>query len=124
VFQPIASLKSLATIGHESASQLHVPILHGPDTWFNAAFAVDRSVDLERLAATSALRYFDIAEADLFSRSNIAPATVLHLLEDALCPQPLCRRVVVELTEHVSTKDHRPLHRYLRRSVSEVLGYR
>jgi len=113
VFQPIMDLKSLATAGHESLSRFPGSALRGPDKWFSDAFAVDLGVELEWMAAMSALRYFDTAPPDLFLTINMSPATVLHLAEEDLCIESRCPRIVIELTEHAPVEDYGPLHRAL-----------
>jgi EAL domain-containing protein (putative c-di-GMP-specific phosphodiesterase class I) len=113
VFQPIMDLKSLATAGHESLSRFPGSALRGPDKWFSDAFAVDLGVELEWMAAMSALRYFDTAPPDLFLTINMSPATVLHLAQEDLCIESRCPRIVIELTEHAPVEDYGPLHRAL-----------
>ena len=74
---------------------------------------VDLGVELEWMAAMSALRYFDTAPPDLFLTINMSPATVLHLAEEDLCIESRCPRIVIELTEHAPVEDYEPLHRAL-----------
>ena len=112
LFQPIVDLRSLATVGHESLSRFP-DSLCGPDKWFADAFALGLGVDLEWLAAKSALHYFEAAPTNLFLAINMSPATLLHLMEEELCLPSLCPRIVIELTEHVPIEDYWPLHRAL-----------
>ncbi len=111
VFQPILDLATGATVGHEALSRFPNPTLGGPERWFADAFTVGFGVDLEWLAATSALTYLQSAPPPLFLAVNMSPATVLRIAEDQLCQPQLWPRIVVELTEHVPVEDYPAIHR-------------
>lgn len=113
VFQPVVDLLTLDVVGHEALSRFPNPSLGSPDKWFNAAFTVGRGVDLEWLAATSMLSYFDTAPPDTFLAINMSPATILHIVDNDLCPLDLCPRIVIEITEYVPVEDYTALHRAL-----------
>ena len=101
VFQPIQDLNTGAIVGHEALSRFPDPTLGGPDRWFADAFNVGLGVDLEWLAATSALTYLDTAPPEMFLTVNMSPAMVMHLVENELCQPALWPRIVIELTEQV-----------------------
>jgi EAL domain-containing protein (putative c-di-GMP-specific phosphodiesterase class I)/ActR/RegA family two-component response regulator len=111
VFQPIRDLATGTTVGHEALSRFPNPTLSGPERWFADAFAVGLGVDLEWLAATSALTYLQSAPLPMFVAVNMSPATVLRLAEDELCEPQVWPRIVIELTEHVPVEDYPALHR-------------
>jgi EAL domain-containing protein (putative c-di-GMP-specific phosphodiesterase class I)/DNA-binding NarL/FixJ family response regulator len=113
VYQPVVDLASLQVIGHEALSRFADPGLGGPESWFSDAFDVGLGVDLEWLAATSALGYLDSAPSDMFLALNMSPATVVHMVDNQLCDQALCARLVIELTEHDPVEDYPALHRAL-----------
>ena len=113
VFQPIQDLNTGATVGHEALSRFPDPTLGGPDRWFADAFNVGLGVDLEWLAATSALTYLDTAPPEMFLTVNMSPATVMHLVENELCQPALWPRIVIELTEQVPVEDYSALQRAL-----------
>lgn len=113
VFQPIQDLETGAIVGHEALSRFPDLGFGGPDRWFADAFTVDRGVDLEWLAACSALRYFDTAPRDLLLTVNMSPATVMHLAEKELCPVELWPRIIIELSEQVPVEDYPALERAL-----------
>jgi EAL domain-containing protein (putative c-di-GMP-specific phosphodiesterase class I)/ActR/RegA family two-component response regulator len=113
VFQPIQDLTTGAIVGHEALSRFPDPTRGGPDRWFADAFHVGLGVDLEWLAATSALTYFETAAPEMFLTINMSAATVMHLVENELCPPELWPRIVIELTEHVPVQDYAALHRAL-----------
>jgi EAL domain-containing protein (putative c-di-GMP-specific phosphodiesterase class I)/FixJ family two-component response regulator len=113
VFQPIQDLNTGATVGHEALSRFPDPTRGGPGQWFADAFHVGLGVDLEWLAATSALTFLDTAAPEMFLTVNMSPATVMHLVENELCPQALWPRIVIELTEHVPVEDYAALERAL-----------
>jgi EAL domain-containing protein (putative c-di-GMP-specific phosphodiesterase class I)/ActR/RegA family two-component response regulator len=113
VFQSIQDLNTGATVGHEALSRFPDPTLGGPGRWFADAFNVGLGVDLEWLAATSAVTYFDTAPPEMFLTVNMSPATVMHLVENELCPPALWPRIVIELTEQVPVEDYPALQRAL-----------
>jgi EAL domain-containing protein (putative c-di-GMP-specific phosphodiesterase class I)/AmiR/NasT family two-component response regulator len=113
VFQPVVDLRSFATVGHEALSRFPDPALGGPDRWFADAFTVGLGVDLEWLAATLGLDYLNAAPSEFFLAINMSPATVLHVIDNELCRDDLCPRIVIELTEHVPVEDYGALHRAL-----------
>jgi EAL domain-containing protein (putative c-di-GMP-specific phosphodiesterase class I)/DNA-binding NarL/FixJ family response regulator len=113
VFQPIQDLATGATVGHEALSRFLDPTLGGPDRWFAEARHVGLGVDLEWLAATSALTYLDTAPPEMFLTVNMSPATVMHLVENDLCNRALWPRIVIELTEQVPVEDYPAIQRAL-----------
>jgi EAL domain-containing protein (putative c-di-GMP-specific phosphodiesterase class I)/AmiR/NasT family two-component response regulator len=113
VFQPIQDLRTGATVGHEALSRFPDPTRGGPGRWFADAFHVGLGVELEWLAATSALTYFETAAPEMFLTMNMSAATVMHLVEHELCPAGLWSRIVIELTEQVPVEDFPALQRAL-----------
>src|SRR5664279_3252823 len=113
VFQPIQDLNTGAIVGHEALSRFPNPALGGPGRWFADAFNVGLGVDLEWLAATSVMNYLDTAPPEMFLTVNLSPATVMHLVENELCPPALWPRIVIELTEQVPVEDYSALQRAL-----------
>jgi EAL domain-containing protein (putative c-di-GMP-specific phosphodiesterase class I)/AmiR/NasT family two-component response regulator len=113
VFQPIQDLNTGATVGHEALSRFPDPTLGSPDRWFADAYSVGLGLDLEWLAATSAVTYFDTAPPEMFLTVNMSSATVMHLVENELCRPALWPRIVIELTEQVPVEDYPALQRAL-----------
>jgi EAL domain-containing protein (putative c-di-GMP-specific phosphodiesterase class I)/AmiR/NasT family two-component response regulator len=113
VYQPIKDLKTGATIGHEALSRFPDPSLGSPARWFADASDVGLGVDLEWLAATKAVAYFDTAPSNMFLTVNMSSATVMHLVKNELCPPALWPRIVIELTEQVPVEDYPALERAL-----------
>lgn len=113
VFQPIVDLVTLEAVGHEGLSRFSDLSRGGPDRWFTEAFSVGLGIELEWLAATSMLSYFDTAPPELMLAINMSPATALNIAENRLCDLDLCPRIVIELTERVPVEDYSALHRAL-----------
>lgn len=113
VFQPIRDLSTGATVGHEALSRFPDPTFGGPDRWFADAMNVGLGVDLEWLAATSAVSSLDAAPADMFLTLNMSPAMVMRLADNELCRPELWPRIVIELTEQVPVEDYPALQRAL-----------
>jgi len=110
VFQRIADLADLTTVGYEALARFDEPHERGPAGWFADAFTVGRGVELEWLAAQAALASLPSMPAECFLAVNMSPATILHVQEAQLCDPDLCPRVVVELTEHVPIEDYAVVH--------------
>lgn len=113
VFQPIQDLTTGTIVGHEALARFPDLGFGGPDRWFADAFNVGLGVELEKLAALSALSYFDTAPEDTFLTVNMSPATVMALVDEELCPPELCPRIVIELSEQVPVQDYPALERAL-----------
>jgi EAL domain-containing protein (putative c-di-GMP-specific phosphodiesterase class I)/AmiR/NasT family two-component response regulator len=113
VYQPIKDLKTGLTVGHEALSRFPDTTYGGPARWFADASDVGLGVELEWLAATKAMPYFDTALPDMFLTVNMSPATVMHLVKNELCPAELWPRIVIELTEQVPVEDYPALERAL-----------
>jgi EAL domain-containing protein (putative c-di-GMP-specific phosphodiesterase class I)/CheY-like chemotaxis protein len=113
VYQPVVDVDSLETVGYEALTRFEDAAVRSPDHWFAEGFAVGRGVELEWLAAATALEGLPWVPDDLFLSVNMSPSTVLHLQEQQLCEPHHWRRVVIELTEHAPVEDYDTLHRAL-----------
>ena len=106
VYQPIVDLVSRKTIGYEGLSRFYDPRHGGPDRWFDDAFTVGLGVELEWAAAQRLLPFLDLVPAGTFLSINMSPATVLHVMENELCPPERYPYIVIELTERVPIQDY------------------
>jgi EAL domain-containing protein (putative c-di-GMP-specific phosphodiesterase class I)/ActR/RegA family two-component response regulator len=113
VYQPVVDITDKAIVGYEALSRFADMAVRGPDHWFADAFAVDRGVELEWLAATTALDPPTVLSQDQFLAVNMSPATILHILDQPLCDPAASPNLVIELTEHVPVEDYSALHRAL-----------
>ncbi len=113
VYQPIQDLRTGVTVGHEALSRFPESTYGNPARWFADASDVGLGVDLEWLAATKAMAYFDTALPEMFLTVNMSPATVMHLAKNQLCPPELWPRIVIELTQQVPVEDYPALQRAL-----------
>jgi EAL domain-containing protein (putative c-di-GMP-specific phosphodiesterase class I)/AmiR/NasT family two-component response regulator len=114
VYQRVAELSTLTTVGYEALARFPTRHEHGPAGWFSDAFAVGHGVELEWLAVVQALPFLDEC-SDGFLALNMSPATVLQLPPDEFCDRTRGSRIVIELTEHVPIEDYAALGRALRR---------
>jgi EAL domain-containing protein (putative c-di-GMP-specific phosphodiesterase class I) len=115
VFQPIISTETGRLVGAEALSRFQAfnpaDPPDPPDAVFARAAEVGLGVELELLAVRIALLAAEALPADLYVSVNVSPAAVLSSeLTDALLSSrvPL-RRVVLEITEHVSVPDYKQL---------------
>jgi EAL domain-containing protein (putative c-di-GMP-specific phosphodiesterase class I) len=106
VYQPIVELNSRKPVGYEGLSRFYDPRHGGPDHWFDDAFTVGLGVELEWSAAQSLLPFLDAIPSGTFLAINMSPATVLHVMENELCPPERCPDIVIELTERVPIQDY------------------
>lgn len=112
VFQPIVDLATGAAVGAEALARITTDPGMSPDRCFAEAAGVGLAVELELLAVERALEGARLLPADLHVGLNISPATLLdprlRAMLDAAHAEG--RRLVVELTEHVSVDDYRPVN--------------
>ena len=106
VFQPIYDLTTRRMTGVEALSRFDAKPTRSPDLWFRDAATVGLGIDLERRAVASALKALQHIPTDTYVAVNASPdvieAGVLHsLLRDVDA-----RRLVLEITEHVSVADY------------------
>ena len=104
VFQPIVDLSSATVAGYEALARF--PGTATPDVWFAAAAEAGVGAELEALAIRRALQSLPDLPPDTFLSVNVSP----HLLGTApvvaaFARPASLRRVVVELTEHLSAPD-------------------
>ena len=111
VFQPIADVASGAVIGAEALTRFTADPDRPPDRWFADAYEVGLGTELELLAVERALDEARWLPPHLYLSVNLSPATVCSdrltsvLADSAWKPT----RLVLEITEHVSVEDYRPL---------------
>lgn len=110
VYQPVVDILSMTPVGCEGLSRFRDGALQGPDRWFADAFSVGLGVELEWLAAKTALRALDEKPSDMFVAVNMSPASILRMKDEELCDHELAERVVIELTEHVPVEDYTAVH--------------
>ncbi|MDX6214304.1 MAG: hypothetical protein QOF82_3391 [Frankiales bacterium] len=105
-FQPVRKVGCGAMVGCEALARFSAEPLRTPDLWFADAQAVGLGLELEVVAVAAALRALPSLPAPMFLAINVSPATVMSgMLSDVLSGAD-CRRVVLELTEHVPIEDY------------------
>jgi EAL domain-containing protein (putative c-di-GMP-specific phosphodiesterase class I) len=113
VFQPIVALSSGAVVGAEALSRFASAPGLTPDVLFQRASDVGLGVELELLAARTALQSATELPQDIYVSVNLSPAALaddrlLHVLTTSSWP---CSQLVVEITEHASVTDYAELAR-------------
>jgi EAL domain-containing protein (putative c-di-GMP-specific phosphodiesterase class I) len=106
VFQPIYDLATRRMTGVEALSRFDTKPTRTPDLWFRDAATVGLGIDLERRAVASALKALQHLPPDIYVAVNASPDVI-----EAGVLQPLLRgvdgrRLVLEITEHVSVSDY------------------
>jgi EAL domain-containing protein (putative c-di-GMP-specific phosphodiesterase class I)/AmiR/NasT family two-component response regulator len=106
VFQPVVHLPSRSITGVEALARFPIEPARGPDRWFTEAAEVGLAVPLELLAVETALRALKDLPQTVFLAVNVSPPTVLSPELAEMLTGPRCRRLVLELTEHVQVEDY------------------
>jgi EAL domain-containing protein (putative c-di-GMP-specific phosphodiesterase class I) len=111
VFQPIIDLADRSVVGVEALSRFAAQPLRSPDLWFDEAASVGLGPDLEVKALDAAVAQIDRIPDGVFLAVNVSPELVLSERLDHFASEPLCARLVFELTEHVAVDDYGPIRR-------------
>lgn len=117
VFQPIVSVLTGETVGHEALARLALDPEHAPVGLFRDARAVGLGSEIEALAVRRAL---DVAASaglpdGTFVSVNISPLALDHADVWEVFRSRDLRQVVIELTEDDAVDDYRTLRRVMRR---------
>jgi EAL domain-containing protein (putative c-di-GMP-specific phosphodiesterase class I)/FixJ family two-component response regulator len=105
VFQPIFDLAEGQFVGVEALARFPDTSL-GPDRWFARAASVGLGPALETAAIREALKVAAVLPESAFVALNVSPGAMLSTSFQELCSDEFCRRVVLELTEHVPVEDY------------------
>jgi PAS domain S-box-containing protein len=116
-FQPIVSLATGAMVGVEALARFDGEPYQPPDIWLREAAEVGLDVSLELQALKAALDNIAILPVGLYVSINASPRTIADpaFLELLLSHDTPLNRLVLEITEHESIPDYRPL--------TNALGY-
>jgi len=106
VFQPVYDLTTTTIVGCEALARFASEPVRGPDRWFADAASVGLGPQLEFAALAKALLALDVLPEPMFLAVNASPGTLLSTDLATLCLTADCRRLVLELTEHVPIEDY------------------
>lgn len=109
VFQPIVDLTDSSIVGVEALSRFAGKPLRSPDLWFEEAASVGLGPKLEMKAISAALAQAARLPEEAFLAVNVSPELLLSGKLDYLVDDPICPRLVFELTEHVVVDDYGPI---------------
>ena len=109
VFQPIVDLTDSSIVGVEALSRFAGKPLRSPDLWFEEAASVGLGPMLEMKAIAAALAQAAGLPEGAFLAVNVSPDLLLSGKLDYLVDDPICPRLVFELTEHVVVDDYGPI---------------
>jgi len=115
LFQPVCDLTTMTIVGCEALARFAPEPVRGPDRWFADAASVGLGPQLEFAALAKALLALDVLPEPLFLAVNASPGTLLNTDLATLCLTADCRRLVLELTEHVPIEDYQAVHAATRR---------
>lgn len=113
-FQPVFDLSTSHIVGVEALARFSDSSLR-PDQWFVLAASVGLGPELEIMAIQSALTLAERLPDSTFLALNASPDTLLHPEFQNLFSEEFCRRVVLELTEHVVVEDYEIIAQALQR---------
>lgn len=104
-YQPIFDLMRGQVVGVEALARF-ADTRMSPDRWFARASAVGLGPALEAAAIGRALNVTAMLPEAAFVAINASPEAILSTPFQELCSDEFCRRVVLELTEHVPVEDY------------------
>jgi EAL domain-containing protein (putative c-di-GMP-specific phosphodiesterase class I) len=104
VLQPIVALTDGLRVGAEALSRFPPEWVKPPDVVFAEAEMIDLSVELELLAARSAIAY--LPDISGYLSINFSPETLLDERCLAFLEDVPADRIVIELSEHDSVQDY------------------
>lgn len=113
-FQPICDLRTGRVVGFEALSRFDCAPLLGPDVWFAEAAAAGMCVEAELEAVRKGLARLPELPEDAWLSVNVSPIVAAEPLLLELV-EPVCDRVVVEMTEHAPVEDYGELREALDR---------
>ncbi|HEY5454699.1 MAG TPA: EAL domain-containing protein [Acidothermaceae bacterium] len=109
VFQAIVDLTDHSIVGVEALSRFAGKPMRSPDLWFEEAASVGLGPTLEMKAISAALAQASRLPDEAFLAINVSPDLLLSGKLDYLIDDPICSRLVFELTEHVVVDDYGPI---------------
>jgi EAL domain-containing protein (putative c-di-GMP-specific phosphodiesterase class I) len=109
VFQPIVDVTDRSIVGLEALSRFAGKPMRSPNLWFEEAAAVGLGPTLEMKAISAALAQAARLPDEAFLAVNVSPELLLSGKLDYLTDDPICPRLVFELTEHVVVDDYGPI---------------
>src|SRR5665213_3579913 len=109
VFQAIVDLTDHSIVGVEALSRFAGKPMRSPDLWFEEAASVGLGPTLEMKAISAALGQASRLPDEAFLAINVSPDLLLSGKLDYLIDDPICSRLVFELTEHVVVDDYGPI---------------
>lgn len=107
--QPIVSLADRRACGFEALARFSGTPQRPPDVWFAEAQRAGLGLELELLAARSALALLDYLPGDAFLAVNVSPHTATRPELADLIGTRDAPRVVLEITEHAPVEDYEEL---------------
>jgi EAL domain-containing protein (putative c-di-GMP-specific phosphodiesterase class I) len=113
VFQSIVDLADRSVVGVEALARFADEPLRSPDLWFGEAAEVGLGPELEMKAVRAAIAELDRLPSGVFLAVNVSPALVMSGKLDYLVDDPVCPRLVFELTEHVAVDDYGPIRQHI-----------
>lgn len=106
VFQPIFDVATGRVAGYEALARFSETPPTTPDRWFAEAHDVGLGLGLELAAVKKALASLDRLPRGLALGINVGPAVITAPELQQLLSDADCRRVVLELTEHIAVPDY------------------
>jgi PAS domain S-box-containing protein len=112
VFQPIVDIQTRKVVGAEALARFPADASRPPDRFFADAVSVGLGLEFELLAVEKALGTAGRLPGRIYVSVNLSPATLvsgkLAQLLTASHWDP--RRLVIEITEHVSVENYAPVN--------------
>lgn len=113
VYQPIYHVGTDKVVGFESLTRFAALPLRAPNIWFEEAARVDLIEALETTVLEKALQGLDQLPKDVYISLNVSPTTMLSGAMSRLLRHAHLKRIVLEITEHISISDYAQLAKVL-----------
>jgi EAL domain-containing protein (putative c-di-GMP-specific phosphodiesterase class I) len=113
VYQPIYNVGTGKVVGFESLTRFSALPIRTPNIWFEEAARVELIEALETTVIEKALQGLDQLPNDVYISLNVSPTTILSGAISRVLRRAHLKRIVLEITEHISISDYAQLTRVL-----------
>ncbi|WP_370324786.1 EAL domain-containing protein [Euzebya sp.] len=107
LFQPVVDLRTGVEVGYEALARFPREAVNDPSSWFALAERLEVDAVLQGHAATSALAQLGSVPEGRWMAVNVSERALVDPAVRAILGDHPGQRILLELTEHASTRDQR-----------------